>query len=304
MPLLSKNLLAYTYTSGPQGAILGIDRGLTDNDRMTDPAFIEQLRQTAHQAVWRAGQVIRDYNDRPRSVRFKGPRDLVTDTDTAAQLAAVKVITDRFPDHRIIAEEDPRSKPGKDNRWQIPRGVVWMIDPLDGTSNYASHVPLICVSVGVAVDGEPVAGAIFDPLRDELFTTAAGQGATLNGRPVEPIRPVALENAIISLDWAREPAVRDRILAGVITLAPHCRTLRALGSAALALAYVAAGRLQVYFNYNLQPWDTAAGAAMIREVGGEIRSPDGSPWQAGESSLVAGHPELLDAVIALINQAE
>jgi myo-inositol-1(or 4)-monophosphatase len=267
---------------------------------MIDPSLLEQLQITAHAAAWAAGKVIQDKNSQPRSIRFKGPRDIVTDTDTAAQLAAVGVIGDRFPDHRILAEEDPASKPGADGRWRIPDGVAWIIDPLDGTSNYANSLPLISVSVGVTVDGEPIAGAIYDPLREEMFEAALGQGATLNGRPLAPIKPLKLEDALVNHDWARQVEARAHVLQTVTRLAPACRTMRAMGSAALGLAYVAAGRVQLHFNFGLMPWDAAAGAVIVREAGGELRAPDGSAWELGEPSLIAGHPAILDEALGVL----
>jgi len=270
---------------------------------VSDSAFIEQLVQTAHLAAWQAGQVIKQQNSQPRKVKSKGFRDLVTQTDLAAQLAAVKVITERFHDHLIYAEEDPRIKPSADGRWPIPDGVVWVIDPLDGTSNYVSQLPLVGVSVGAVIDGVPVAGAIYDPLGNELFEGGLGRGATLNGRPLQPLAIVALEDSMISMDFARDPEIRARAVASFAALSPRCRTLRTLGSAALALAYVAAGRLQAYLHFNLQPWDVGAGAVMIRETGGELRSPEGAIWQLEQVAVMAGHPELLDQIGAVIASA-
>jgi myo-inositol-1(or 4)-monophosphatase len=270
---------------------------------MSDQALFEQLRQTAHAAAWQAGKIIRERNNQPRKIKMKGPRDIVTDTDADAQRAAIAVILDRFPDHRILAEEDPASnKPGADGLWHIPGGVAWIIDPLDGTSNFASGLPLICVSIGVAVDGRPVAGAIYDPLREEMFEAALGLGATLNGRPLDPVKPVKLEDALINHDWARQPEARAHVLETITRLSPHCRTIRALGSAALGLAYVAAGRIQLHFNFGLMPWDTAAGAAIVREAGGDLRSPDGSAWDISNPSLIAAHPELLDEALGILLQ--
>src|SRR5512134_1893698 len=123
---------------------------------MVDHAFIEQLQRMARQASFRAGQVLSEKYGQPRKIKAKGPRDLVTDADTAAQIAAIEVILERYPDHHILAEEDPAASPDKDGHWRIPDGVVWIIDPLDGTTNYASTLPLVSVSIGVTVDGEPV----------------------------------------------------------------------------------------------------------------------------------------------------
>ena len=268
---------------------------------MHDPAFLEQLRITAHAAAWAAGRVIQEKNSQPRTIRVKGPRDIVTDTDTAAQMAAIDVIRARFGDHRILAEEDPQAKPGEDGLFDIPDGPTWIIDPLDGTSNYANGLPLISVSVGVTVEREALVGAIYDPFRDELFEAARGLGATVNGRALPQIEPHRLEDALVNHDWARQPEARQRIVETVARLAPHCRTLRAMGSAALGLAYVAAGRVQVHFNFGLMPWDSAAGAILVGEAGGELRALDGSAWRVGHPSLIAGHPALLDEALRVLN---
>lgn len=267
---------------------------------MVDQALIEQLQRMARQAAFRAGQVLSEKYSQPRTVRAKGPRDLVTDADTAAQMAAIEVILERYPDHHILAEEDPAASPGQDGHWHIPGGIVWIIDPLDGTTNYASTLPLVSVSIGAAIDGEPVAGVIYDPLREEMFEGAQGAGATLNGRPLPQLTYTPLADSVICLDWAREPERRSRAVDSVTALAVVCRTLRALGSAALGLAYLASGRVQSYFHYGIQPWDCAAGAAIVQEVGGKLLTPDGGPWQLGEMALLAAHPRLLDEIVATL----
>lgn len=267
---------------------------------MTNEALLDQLRKTAHTAAWRAGQVIREHYADPGSVREKGPRDLVTDTDLAAQAAALGVIHERHPEHVILAEEDPVGQPHGEERWEIPGDVVWMVDPLDGTTNYTTGLPMVCTSVGVAIDGEPAAGVIYDPLREELFMGVRGQGASLNGRPLAPLQPHGLDKSVVSLDWAHDPSKRDRSLAVVSALAARCRTVRALGSAALGLAYVAQGRVDFYFNFGLQPWDIAAGAVIIREVGGVLCHPGGEALQLGKPAIFAAHPALLDEVLPLM----
>lgn len=267
---------------------------------MIDQSLLDQLRITAHAAAWAAGKVIQEKNNQPRTIRFKGLRDIVTDTDTAAQQAALAVIADKFPDHRILAEEDPGSKPGDDGLWRIPEGITWIIDPLDGTSNYANSLPLISVSVGVTIDGAPTVGAIYDPLREEMFEAALGMGATINGRAIEPLKPIALEDSLVNHDWARQVEAREHVLDTVLKLAPACRTMRAMGSAALGLAYVAVGRVQLHFNYGLMPWDAAGGAVIVREAGGELRAPDGSPWDLRSPSLIAAHPAILDEALKVM----
>lgn len=262
--------------------------------------MIEALQKTAYQAAWQAGQIIRETIDSPTNIHDKGPRDLVTDTDHAAQKAIIDVIRNTYPDHHILAEEDTTSHTFENGRWTIPDGVVWIIDPLDGTTNFTRRLPVICTSVAAVVDGDPVVGAIFDPLRDEFFVAGKGLGATLNEQPLPMIKPRTLSDAVVALDWSHAPARRNRALRTVGLLADKCRTIRSLGSAALALTYVAAGRLGLYFNFGLQPWDQAAASVMISMVGGEIIAPDGNAWKLGDQALMAGHPALLAEVQSLL----
>jgi myo-inositol-1(or 4)-monophosphatase len=268
---------------------------------MTD---FEALRQTAHDAARRAAEVILASLDKPRHVHVKGPRDLVTDTDRAAQSAALALIRQRHPDHTILAEEDPSIYPAPGETWVIPQGIVWAVDPVDGTTNFTTGLPFFSVSVGAALNGDPVAGAIYDPLRDEMFLGARGLGVTVNEVPVSPPPPVDLIHAIIAVDWGHDPAMRQLVMQNIGVLFNRCHTVRSLGSGALALAYTAVGRLHAYLNRGLGPWDIAAGAAILAEVGADIRSPDGGAWRFGEPAVIAGHPDLVGDVIAALGEAD
>jgi len=264
---------------------------------LIDTSLLTGLLATAEEAARAGGEIAqRDYA-RPKNVRLKsGVRDLVTDTDLAAQETILRILRDHYPDHRFLGEESAGPEP--DNGvWQIEPGITWVVDPVDGTTNFTLGVPMICVSIGVAVDGVPLAGAIYDPLRDEMFSGGHGLGVTLNGEKQPTLQPRALEESVIGVDWAHEPDLRQQIVDTVQSISRRCRTVRSLGSAALGLAYVAIGRLQVYANYGLKPWDTAAGAALIAEVGGDIRRPDGQAWTFGEPWVIAGQPVLLDEVM-------
>ncbi len=269
---------------------------------MTD--LTARLLETAELAARRAGKVVRDGYGLPHTVRQKkGPRDLVTETDRDAQEAALEVISRAHPDHTILAEEAPQFRPDSRGIWPIPDGVVWAVDPLDGTTNYTTDLPMVCVSVGVALDGHPVAGAIYDPLRDEMFLGTPDGTATLNGRALPALQPTTLMESTIAVDWSRGQRTRDEMVASVFALSRRSRTLRALGSAALALAYVAAGRVQVYMNFGLQPWDTAAGAAIIKAAGGQTWRPDGTAWRFGEPGVLTGHPDVLAAAVEALRKA-
>ncbi|MGF1507598.1 MAG: inositol monophosphatase [Chloroflexi bacterium] len=259
--------------------------------------MIDQLLVTAKQAASAAAQVIRERYDLPRTVRLKGPNDLVTDTDTAAQDAALRTIREAFPDHAVLAEEDPSIRPDEHGVWPIPDGICWIVDPLDGTTNYTNRIPFVCVSVGVTIDQIPVAGVIVDPLRAEMFSAAQGQGAMLNGSSIRVQKPVPLHSAVIGLGWAYTRGLSYHIVDVLSPLARRCRTTRALGAAALGLSYVAVERLQLYFNLGLKPWDVAAAAVILSEAGCEIRQPTGAPWHLGIPMLMAAHPTLLDEAV-------
>ncbi|MBN1121621.1 MAG: inositol monophosphatase [Anaerolineae bacterium] len=269
---------------------------------MTDPEFLEELVETASLAAYRAGELIREQYTQPRQVKQKnGPRDLVTQTDKAAQDVILDIIQEKYPDHFILAEENPDSHPDEDGNWTIPDGPVWMVDPIDGTTNYVFTLPMFCVSIGFALDGKPAAGVIYDPLRDELWAGAVGLGASFNGKELPPLEARPLENSILCVDWGHNPVLRQEMFDTVDSLIHHFQTFRSLGSAALGLAYVANQRVQFYGAYALAPYDLAAGAALIRAVGGNLMNPGGQPWQLGQSKILAGHPATLDAAMGLIN---
>jgi myo-inositol-1(or 4)-monophosphatase len=266
-----------------------------------DRDFVEDLMQTAHKAAWHGGQIILEHALQPRSVRMKGPRDPVTQTDTAVQHAIIEIIHRRHPDHAILAEEDPLARPDSNGGWYIPEGVVWIVDPVDGTNNYIAGMPQVCVSIGAVVDGIPVAGAIYDPFGREVFLGASGLGASLNGRPLEHLKPKALDEAIVGTDWAHDFQSREFTLRVMDKLYPVIRSVRLLGAGALGLAYTAAGRLNCYCNHGLQPWDSTAGVAIITEVGGVMRRPDGSAWEVAEPALFTGHPEVVAEILRIVN---
>jgi myo-inositol-1(or 4)-monophosphatase len=218
-----------------------------------------------------AATIVRARHRSPGPVKLKGHRDIVTEVDIAAQAAAQAVIAARFPQHAILGEESapdeqPVARPGE---------PLWVIDPIDGTTNFARGFPAFAVSIGVTVDGAPVAGVIVDPLRDETFYAAQGQGAYRRTGAGEPVRMRVtavheLSAAMGGLDWARDPDLRREVVDKLARLAPACRTVRAIGSAALGIAYVAAGWLDVYYHLSLAPWDAVAAVALVREAGGRV----------------------------------
>lgn len=206
-----------------------------------------------------------------RKMTRKGFRDFVTDADFAAQQLVVERVREQFPGHGFIAEEDDDSL---DDRAEY----VWIIDPIDGTTNYSRKVPFFCVSLGVAHDGQMVIGVIYDPVRDELFSATRGGGAFVNGVPIHVSTVSDMNSAIVSFDWSRDVAVREATLQLLQTVALEPRSVRSFGAAAIAICWVACGRVDAYFNYQLSAWDVAAGQVILTEAGGGVSGFDGRPF--------------------------
>jgi myo-inositol-1(or 4)-monophosphatase len=254
------------------------------------------MLQTAIEAARRAGQIIVERYSTRRDVAFKGHRDIVTDVDTAVEAAVLDMIRARFPDHAILSEEAGGSGIGS--------GYTWIVDPLDGTTNYTHRIPVFSVSVGVLEAGEPLIGVVYEPLRDQMFVAERGRGARLNDVPMSVSRVSNFGHTVIGLDWTRHDAGREQVLACLHEIVPRCGTVRGLGSAALGLTYVAAGVLDAYFHLSIQPWDTAAGILMITEAEGRCTTLEGKPYRVDSPSLLATngliHQELLDLMHAAL----
>jgi myo-inositol-1(or 4)-monophosphatase len=246
--------------------------------------------ETAIKAATRAGNVLRRKFREPREVKSKGWRDIVTDSDFAAQKVVLDTLTARFPKYRILSEEGQPSEP-VDLSAPEP---TWVIDPLDGTTNYARQFPSFSVSIALIHKGDLRVGVIHEPLRRETFYAERGHGAFLKFGSDAPRRLhvsalTDFGNALIGVDWARDPALRRRVVEALARVSSECRSVRAVGSAALGLAYTAAGWLDGYYHLSLFPWDVAAGALLVLESGGALSRPDGSAWQLVDRQVVASN---------------
>ena len=222
-----------------------------------------------------------------RTVHAKStPTDLASEADLAAEAAIRELLARRRPGDALLAEEgggDEELEPGR---------VRWVVDPLDGTINFLFRLPQWCVSVACEDERGTLAGVIFDPLREELFAATLDGEATLDGRPLTPREPAPLERALIATGFAYDAAVRERQAEVVARLVPRARDVRRMGSAALDLAWLAAGRYDAYFERTVQPWDVAAGSLLCRRAGLEVRdleARDGLPY-----GICAGRPAILD----------
>ncbi len=233
-----------------------------------------------------AGSVLRERYGQPREIHAKGWRDIYTDADLAAQKTIVDLIRSRDPTAAILAEEGITPPDGA--------RLIWVIDPLDGTTNYARRIPTFCTSIGVVQDSRPIAGAIYDPLHDYLFAAEIDRGATLNGMPLHASGTSHIAEAIIGLDWGRGEKARAIELEWVRAVGTQCRTMRAAGSAALGLCYLAAGWIDVYYHGALSPWDSAAGQLIAQEAGVKLFNFDRKPFNYTDPTCLACGPQLVE----------
>lgn len=257
--------------------------------------MIREMERVARAAALEAGAVIRRHagNRESISVSLKGPSDFVTQVDRACEDLIVGAIRDRFPDHRIMAEESTNDGFGD--------GITWIIDPLDGTTNFIHGFPFVAVSVAVCDQGVPLVGVVLDPLREELFSAVRGSGAGLNGQPIRVRESATVGDALIATGFPfRTRKIIDPYLASLRHIFEKVSGIRRAGAAALDLAYVAAGRVDGFWEPGLAPWDVAAGALLVQEAGGIVSDFWGEANHVSNGHIVAGvravHPFLLEQV--------
>jgi myo-inositol-1(or 4)-monophosphatase len=244
-----------------------------------------------------AGALQRDHYETDIEVRTKSTGiDLVTEIDHACEELIVSGLCSARPQDAVLAEEG-RGDDRDDARWR------WIIDPLDGTTNYAHGYPRFCVSIGVEFEGERTVGVVYDPLLDELYTAVRGGGARRNGTPIGVSRVRDIGNAVVATGFAYDVrrSAEDNI-AHFISFVKRSRAIRRDGSAALDLCYVASGRLDVYWELKLHPWDVAAGLLMVEEAGGRTSDLSGGPAQPSGFECVASNGLLHDEVLAILRE--
>jgi myo-inositol-1(or 4)-monophosphatase len=259
-----------------------------------DPVFLS----TAVEIVLRAGEIQLAGRDAGFQVRKKGDIDLVTEVDLACERMCRQVVAERFPNHDILAEEfasGPREPARSTHRW--------VFDPLDGTTNYAHGLPIFCASLSLEVEGRAIVGAIYDPTRQELFTAERGVGAFLNGRPLAVSAATALIDSLLVTGFPYDVHLRTGELVQMFSdFLGTARAVRRLGSAALDLCYVAAGRFDGFWEQHLKPWDVSAGALVVAEAGGMVTGMDGSAFDPVSAHLVASNGRIHQEMLAVITR--
>ncbi|WP_281890170.1 inositol monophosphatase family protein [Paenibacillus sp. YYML68] len=234
--------------------------------------------------------------------------DLVTEVDKGAEMMIRKLIHTHFPTHSILGEEgvEPGPEASRAALEEISDAeYVWIVDPLDGTTNFVHGFPFFSVSIALAHRGEVIVGIVYNPVHDEMFVAEKGKGAYLKGKPMRVSGEKQLSEALIATGF---PADRDHALAhnlkGIQALSPKARNIRASGSAALHMAYVAAGRLSGFWEIGLNAWDLAAGALLIQESGGQVTDTLGAPYQLGVRNVVASNGHIHSEFAAELRNAE
>lgn len=245
-----------------------------------------------------AGRVLAEKFGRALQVSHKGDIDLVTEADLAAERLIVERIRSYHPRHALLAEEagEVLAVGGADAAYK------WIIDPLDGTTNYAHGYPVFCVSVALAHEGRVVLGVVHDPARDETFAAERGGGATLNGRPVRVSDVSDLGGALLCTGFPYDVRQREEFARHFHQFIMCAQGVRRDGSAALDLAYVAAGRFEGFWEEGLHPWDVAAGVLLVEEAGGRVTHYDGRPFDIYQPPIAASNGLVHEQMLAVLQQ--
>lgn len=256
---------------------------------MADPRYLA----TAVEVVIRAGEIqLRGQTD-GFTVAKKGAIDLVTEIDLACEQMCREVIGAHFPDHAVIGEELGSNERSSSHRW--------VFDPVDGTTNYAHGLPIYCSSLALEIDGVAEVGAVFDPSRQELFTAERALGAFRNGQPLRVSDTDSVGDALLVTGFPYDVRARGPELVGLFgSFLEHSRAVRRLGSAALDLCYVAAGRFDGFWEQHLKHWDVAAGVLIVREAGGTVTGMDGAPLDMSAPHLIASNGRIHDGMLSIV----
>ena len=253
-------------------------------------------QQVAVETAKRAGALLGTELGKRRQIAFKGsPTNLVTEMDRRAEALIIEAIQAEFPGDAILSEE--RGTLGG------PSGRRWIIDPLDGTTNYAHGIPIFCVSIALEVDGQTRLGVVYDPNLDECFLAGRGRGAWLNGERLSVSDAATLNESLVAtgLPYDIRETPRNN-LAEFAAFSLRCQGVRRMGSAVLYFCYVAAGRLDGYWELRVGPWDAAAGVLMVEEAGGRVTNLEGGPLNPERPEVVASNGRIHDEMLRVLKE--
>lgn len=256
----------------------------------------ETLLEVGTSAARAAGKILQDWSSRFSVTEKSCSADVVTEADVESQHAIQEFIDRSFPTHGILGEEG-LNRPAADSHYR------WIVDPLDGTSNYVHGFPYYAVSIGVELAGELIVGIVFDPTRQEMYTAIKGGGAWCNGRRLQVSGISSLKDSLLVASFPPGAKRDSRPIQQFLEILPQAQTVQRTGSAAMNLANVAAGRIDGFWSFSLKPWDVAAGALLVREAGGEITATSAKPLQIDVPDMLASNGTILhNALSELLTQ--
>lgn len=255
-----------------------------------------QFKEFAQNLARQAGGLLYEKLHQQHQIQYKGAIDLITEADKMSEELIMAAIGKSYPDHGILSEESAARNEQSDMRW--------IIDPLDGTTNYAHGFPFFCVSIALEKDGKVILGVVYDPVRDELFVAECGKGAYRNGLKMQVSSETDLSRSLLATGFPYDIRVsRDNNLNFFNAMAVKAQAVRRPGAAALDLSYLASGRLDGFWELKLKPWDTAAGCLLVTEAGGVVSDMRGSTWNLYSPGLIASNGLIQGQMMDVLNSS-
>lgn len=255
------------------------------------------IMEVATAAAYQSAQVLQNYLGGSYEIRKKSEKDLVTEADTASERVIRRTITRTFPQHSILAEESGLHAGSSD--------CMWIVDPLDGTTNFAHQLDVFCISIAFAHKGTIVAGVVLNPISGELFSAATHSGAKLNGQPIRISATAHISESLLATGFPYDKVAHmDTLMARFKTFLGACQGIRRMGSAALDLCFLACGRFDGYWEQNLKPWDTAAGMLIVNEAGGRVSDFSNQPFGIEKKEILATNGRIHADMLAVLQTGD
>ncbi|PKN05340.1 MAG: inositol monophosphatase [Deltaproteobacteria bacterium HGW-Deltaproteobacteria-9] len=256
---------------------------------------MQQLKDFAENLAREAGALLMEKFAQSLEIHYKGDINLVTEADKMSENLIIAAIRQNFPDHGILSEESPAILDGSSLRW--------IIDPLDGTTNYAHGYPVFCVSIALEKEGEIILGVVYDPTRKDSFVAERGKGAYLNGKRLAVSETPDLNRSLLATGFPYDiRESQDNNLNYFAAMAKEVQAIRRAGAAALDIAYIAAGRFDGFWELKLQPWDMAAGCLLVEEAGGKITDITGRPWNILSPNILVSNGRIHEPIITVLQR--
>jgi myo-inositol-1(or 4)-monophosphatase len=253
---------------------------------------LKSVKRVGIAAAFKGAEILRANFGKKRNIHKKGAKDLLTESDTESEKQIIDTIRKAFPYHGIIAEES-----GIDNN---DSDYVWIVDPLDGTTNFAHNIGLFAVSIAFSIKNDIAAGIVLNPMTGELFTAVKGEGAELNGVPIHVSETTSVSESLLVTGFPYDMKELEPIQSRFFNCLKPSQGIRRLGSAALDLCFVASGRFEGFWEENLKPWDTAAGIIIVDEAGGKISDFSGTPYDLYKNEILATNSIIHDEMLKLL----